>query len=266
MTHIRFILVLILLGLFTTSPSYSSASANIIPTQRVPQETVEPQATVVRGFSDDFASDVINPNWRWVNENPSKWSLTEVPGSLRIIGETGEMAVGCNNAQNVLLQSPSSTNFELITKLSIDPKTNFQQGGLVVFSTVNGQIDMDNYVKLNVLYNSEMYGQSSELLPEESGQYRGSWPYIAAPQSQPAYLKIVKVGTDYTGYYSSNGVDWSRVGSVRVTTISQPLVGLYASASIASRSDCVTPLPDIVVDFDYLSKFGSVSPNGDQAE
>jgi beta-xylosidase len=209
------------------------------------------QATVAHGFSDDFSTATLNPSWQWINEDPNTWSLTAVPGSLRIIGVPGEMYSACNNPKNLLLQTPSSSNFELIAKLSIDPQTDYQQGGLVVFNSVGGQVDMDNYIKLDVLYNTNMGGRSAELLPEEHGAYRGTWPYIAAPQSQPAYLKMTKLGAEYVGYHSTDGVSWTKVGSVQVPTIQQPLVGLYAVASV-TVSDCNPVLPHVIVDFEYF--------------
>lgn len=58
----------------------------------------------------------------------------------------------------------------------------------------------------------------------------------------PMYLKLVRAGTLYTGYISTDGVNWgTAIGSVTVTSIgSSALVGLAVTSHNASASTTAT--------------------------
>ena len=199
-------------------------------------------------FNDDFNGSTLNPLWHWYNEDPTHWSLTASPGNLRIIGKTGDMWSTCNNPANILLQQAPDGDFVIQTKLSIHPTTEYQQGGLIFFN------DVDNYLKLDVLWAAVAGGENVEFLQEQNGEIPEplSWPYFTVDLNQPAFLMIIKSGNTYTGYYSPDGQVWSILGSITDGTIEYSNVGIYALSGVVDTPTCVGSVPDIEVDFDYF--------------
>jgi len=195
-------------------------------------------------FSDEFNNPSLDPRWRWLNEDSGRWSLTALPGNLRIVATIGDMVSYCGgfNTKNVLLQDAPQGYFEISTRVSINPTVDYQQAALFAFN------NPDNYVKLGVAHNSGDYGgQAAEVILVENGQLiRSQRPWLRVSLDRPAYLKLVRVYSLYSGYYSSDGQNWMLVGSVNSTIVSSPQIGLTALNS------CFGNPPDIPADFDYF--------------
>jgi len=209
------------------------------------------------GIYDDFNSPTLNPDWQWFNEDPTRWSLTASPGNLRIIGSAGDMWSTCNNPTNLLLQQAPDGDFEIQTKVSIHPTTDYQQGGLIIFE------DVDNYVKLDVLWSDGSGGENVEFILEKNGEVPSyPWPFFTVDLEKPAFLKIIKSNTTYTGFYSPDGHLWRTVGSFTADLGENLTTGIYAISSFVDPPNCNGYVPDIQVDFDY---FGMSSVEGKTA-
>ncbi|HEY3477189.1 MAG TPA: hypothetical protein VGK56_21415, partial [Anaerolineales bacterium] len=113
-------------------------------------------------FDDNFNSPTLHPFWYWYKEDPSYWSLTASPGYLRILTQSKDIRGSENSAPLLLqsLQSFSGDDFDIQTRIVIKPTTNFQQGGLVIYS------DYDNYVRLTYAY---IDGPQFEFIKEVAG-------------------------------------------------------------------------------------------------
>lgn len=210
-------------------------------------------------FYDEFDSTGLNAVWNWLKEDPSRWSLEERPGTLRITATGGDMALACRNHQNLLLQDALSENFEIQTKVTIRPTQNYQQGGLIVFD------DLDNYIRLDLLWSDAFIddgyksGEGIELLSEQKGVFTPAWPawpraYLKL-DNEGVFLKIRKEGVWYDGYYSKDGQQWIRLGSISVPTITNPQVGIFAVGGATNSNNapnCIHTAPDIPVDFDFF--------------
>jgi hypothetical protein len=83
-------------------------------------------------FRDDFEG-VLAEGWRWLGNDPSKWSLTQAPGSVRIILQPG--SIGGGEPQNFLVREAPSGDFELATLLRFTPSSNFQFAGLLIYQS-----------------------------------------------------------------------------------------------------------------------------------
>ncbi len=219
-------------------------------------------------FYDEFDSENLNAPWAWIKEDPSRWSLTGTPGILQITATGGDMALACRNHQNLLLQDALSENFEIQTKVTIRPTQNYQQGGLVIFE------DMDNYIKLDLLWSDAFIndgnesGEGIELLSEQKGVFTPAWPawpraYLKL-DNDGVFLKIRKEGAWYDGYYSKDGQQWIRLGSISVPTIANPQVGIFALGS-NNAPNCTHAVPDIPVDFDFFH-LNSIGTSGSVAQ
>jgi len=72
-------------------------------------------------------------------------------------------------------------------------------------------------------------------------QYRqnvgGSGVVVAGPTTQaaPAWIKVVRVGTRFTGSWSADGSTWTEVGSITIPMGSSALVGLASTSDAATR-------------------------------
>lgn len=176
-------------------------------------------ASPMNGFTDDFNSGNLDGGWSWYNEDSAQWSLSASPGNLRLIGSNHDMWQTCNNPKNLLLRSVSDTSFFVQTKIVITPTTNYQQAGLLFFQ------DVDNYVKLDVVWNTTtQIGLSVELIKESEGVAISApnWPWVNVSTSTPIYLQMFISENSIVGYYSSDGIKWITVGSWQETTISNP--------------------------------------------
>lgn len=206
-------------------------------------------------FDDEFNATSLNTRWTWFNEDPDLWSLTESPGSLRIIGIGGDMAANCNNPGNLLTQSAPNGDFEITTKIWIEPSANYEQAGLILFSSTDGQQDLDNYVKMSVTWNSWDGGTNAHFAWEQSGVLDWMQPMFNISQTQPAYLKLTKQGNEYSGYYSTDGEVWIRTGFTTLTTITNPRIGVYSLTGIAAATppvSCALQPSSVIADFDYF--------------
>jgi beta-xylosidase len=170
-------------------------------------ESIPPYA-LSSSYDDEFNGPNLNPRWSWFNEDPSRWSLIASSGYIRIVGTTGDMWQSCGNPpKNLLLQEAPTGDFQIWTKLSLHPTINYQSGGLLIFQ------DLDNYIKLDVLWNNTTQnGESAEFIREQHGASSWPWPWFNVNLSQPAFLKITRSGNTYNGYYGSDGQQWRLVG------------------------------------------------------
>jgi len=72
-------------------------------------------------------------------------------------------------------------------------------------------------------------------------QYRqnigGSGVVVAGPTAQaaPAWIKVVRAGTRFTGSWSADGVAWTEVGSITIPMGSTALVGMAGTSDAAAR-------------------------------
>jgi autotransporter-associated beta strand protein len=72
-------------------------------------------------------------------------------------------------------------------------------------------------------------------------QYRqnvgGSGVVVAGPTTQaaPAWIKVVRAGTKFTGSWSADGSIWTEVGSITIPMGSSALVGLASTSDAATR-------------------------------
>jgi serine/threonine protein kinase len=182
------------------------------------------EAVLGNTFTDEFENQLAE-GWTWLAEDPSKWSLSAVPGWLEIMVADASFD-GPRVPPNILLRDPPAGDFEITTALQFDPTSNFQFAGIVVFQ------DDDNVLQ---------FGRAFCELPDicsgdgiyfdnfENGSITGSSPMISI-DVPVIYLRLQKVGIAYTGYYSEDGENWIRLGE-HDRDFSPVRVGLMAAQS-----------------------------------
>ena len=231
--------VLVCFTLFDAQGTHSAASADTMPF-RPAMET----APMGDFFRDDFDGPALIPEWSWINEDASSWSLTERPGYLRIHTQPGTLDEANNSAHNVLLRAAPPAPYVLSTRFELHPTQEFHEAGLLVYQ------DADNYVKLSRLYSTRLPSEGDDfyLLNQEVAGVRSGAIYV--PTSQQAIeLQLLVEATNVTGAYRDASGRWITLGTLNVGALaSSASVGILANNGISSP-----PALSIPVDFDFVT-------------
>lgn len=190
---------------------------------------------------DEFDGADLDPKWSMVNgENKEGWSLTAHPGCLRITTLPGEFLHTPADAQNVLLQEAPAGDWTIVTKvtgLQGKPNHNWEQAGLIVYQ------DDDHWLKLVRLYADRNVFQ----IGRENGGF-WTWYEELTPDdcaSATIYLKIVKRGNKYSGYFSEDGVEFTQAGKTQTLSFTKIKIGLLAF------NGCDFHEEKAIMDFDF---------------
>jgi serine/threonine protein kinase len=206
-----------------TNTSVPISSSTSLPAS-LPTSTVQVEIPVGQTFTDPFENRLAE-GWTWLAENPSKWSLSAVPGWLQLMVIDASFD-GPSLPANLLLRDPPAGDFEATTLVEFNPTSNFQFAGLVVFQEQG-----------NVLQFGRAFCELPDICPGggiyfdnfENGGITGSSHMIALDNSA-VYLRLRRVGNAYTAYYSEDGQNWILLGE-HDRDFSQARVGLMAAQS-----------------------------------
>jgi serine/threonine protein kinase len=208
-----------------------TATSTIIPTGTPmpvvsptdPWPTFTPQNPTVseNNFTDIFENQ-LGEGWEWLAEDPSRWSLTEVPGWLQIMASDASFD-GPSFPTNVLLRDAPAGDFEMTTLLRFAPTSNFQVAGLVVFQDKanvlqfgHGFCDLADACVGDGIYFDNLEG--GFIVENHKAAFGGS----------EIYLRLQRAGTTYAASYSEDGENWTLLGE-HIRDLSQPRVGLIAA-------------------------------------
>lgn len=177
----------------------------------------------VKSVSDEFKSATLGPQWSFVREDKSLWSLTSTPGSLVLTAGKGDIALKSNNAANVLLQS-ANTDWTIDTRMtcSATPAMPAQNAGMLAYQ------DDDNFVKYVYAAtfgfrrpdSSQPAAGQLQLMVEENGNQKSSVSFSLAGiigSDNVIYLRLVKSGTIYTAYWSVDGKKYTLLGTAEAS-------------------------------------------------
>jgi hypothetical protein len=185
-------------------------------------------------WDDQFDSASLDPTWAWMYEDPTHWSLSDMPDFMRITTQEA-------NA-NLLVRDAPLGNFEIRTHVLFTPTENYQIAALQVYG------DDNNYLKLGRAFCDvpppNCVGNGIYFDDIENGVFTGSNYAITLPVSNEVYLRIVRNGNTFTGYASPNGTSWTELGAHTVG-FSPVKIGLAAS----NQGQPVTEIP---ADFDFF--------------
>lgn len=170
--------------------------------------------------TDEFDKSVPRAQWSFLNPVTANWSLTAAHGRLRLTSDGSSFGAG-GTASNVVLQRAPDNDFEMVTRVYGKPSATNQVAGLLVY------VDSDHYLRMvrkrGNAGNVFIFGREIvDTLTDSS---------TADTVGSLAYLKIARVGTVYTGYYSDNGTTWTPVGTINTSNDAN-----FATASIGFAS------------------------------
>lgn len=194
-------------------------------------------------FEDDFSSATLKPGWKWVKLDATHWSLTQHPGFLRIVTEKGGLYGSQNTNRNLLVRAAPSGDFEVTTRLLFKPTQNFQIAGILIYQ------EWDNFLWLARAFCSAApptcQNNGIYFDHEEGGRSEGGNFATAVTSKKNTYLKIERSGKRYAGYFSDDGLSWTRIGKHVVASTFKPRIGLAAGTG-------GTQTKDIDADFDFF--------------
>ncbi|HVQ95749.1 MAG TPA: ThuA domain-containing protein [Mycobacteriales bacterium] len=182
----------------------------------------------VDGPSDEFDGTALN-GCRWdsiVREDQSGYRVTG--GNLEIDTTSGDIYNSPNGTpKNFILQKAPAGDWTAETK--VDGSTfneAFQQGGLIAYA------DDGNYVKFDFITTNTAgaaVARGLELRSEIGDVVQNPQPSLSNITATTWWLRLVKQGTTYRGFYSSDGTNWTELGAVTNTALGTgSKLGLYA--------------------------------------
>jgi arabinan endo-1,5-alpha-L-arabinosidase len=200
--------------------------------------------TLDRANSDEFTSAKLQPDWQRVR-NPS---VTFSGGTLDWVTERTDLTGTGNNA-SLLLRKPSTDEWTVETKLTIDLGTdvvrNFQQAGLIAY------VNDDLFTRLShvAIWNTRQTEFGKEMPYAGRLSYGGT---IVGPPAETTWLRItarVDPSTKeirLTPFTSRNGSSWTRGGTWTLPPKSDIRVGLLSHGAGGSGA------PPATARFDYF--------------
>ncbi|MCJ7512182.1 MAG: hypothetical protein MUO23_04355 [Anaerolineales bacterium] len=110
------------------------ANLPVAPTQAAPTQPATAPTAIPQlassGFRDDF-NGALDPGWTWYQNDAPGWTLSNMPGWLRLNLSKGSFFSATPPA-NVLVRPAPPGDFDLQTWLRFSPFGNFEIAGLVV--------------------------------------------------------------------------------------------------------------------------------------
>ncbi len=188
-----------------------------------------------RARSEEFSGTTVGPQWTWLRQDPAN---EQVSGAgLTITPEQGDLGGTNPPARNVLLQ-PALGNWAMVTKLTFStaPHVTNQQGGIIAYQ------DDANWLKLDWEYSggtaelAETTSDNQNISGQQVTQVLDTVPTAGVLTSATVWLAMVKTGSRYTTYYSTDGTHFIPIYNVGAS-LSNVKVGLFAWNGPATTND-----------------------------
>jgi len=171
--------------------------------------------------------------WKWVNEDPTHWTLTEAPGALRIVSQPGSIAGDLRDVANALVRDAPLGHFDVVAEVTFSPAVETQTAGIFI------QFGDAGVISLGRGYGVE--GQGVYFDGSDLGCSRAALPTT----EEQVHLMLRKAGNSYIGYYKV-GEKWIQVGRCYYYKRAPSRVGI----AVANGDPGV---PEIAADFDMVS-------------
>ena len=164
-------------------PPNTAAKAPNLPSSGIPWATAR---------SDMFNESTLKPDWSFLGYTPeNKHSLTERPGWLKLAPYSTNTTV---------IQNDGEHSYAVITRVDFEPDSPRDQAGLWIF---NGPETLAAKVYSGVNSN----GDKVLAFSFENTLYE-----VENTVGSIVWLKLVRDEHDMSGFYSSDGVTWTRIG------------------------------------------------------
>jgi beta-xylosidase len=174
---------------------------------------------LVRGQDDEFdATTISRERWTIFQENPGTWRLAN--GRLLITMEDGDIHEERNDLHNLLLQYAPHGDFDVTTRVRVEPKRNYEQAYLTVWQ------DQHNFVKLSVIYDDGKVGAEVAVERDVKNVNRTN----DVPLGPDMSLRISKRGDTYRFATSVDEKQWTNVGEPIEVKLIDLRIGIGATS------------------------------------
>ncbi|MGG1555561.1 Ig-like domain-containing protein [Paenibacillus ferrarius] len=171
----------------------------------------------------------LDSRWSWVREGAGYWALDPKNGNvMKLSTQEGTWGSSSNYPKGVLLTDPGTVgDFTITTKLKFDASNNFEWAGLIVYQDDKNLISLGRSAVNQLRFSQVSNGTQTDK-------------NIADPLiGSDIFLKIQKVGTTYTAYYSADGQTWTQHANTFTMNLSNAKVGIFTrklNTAIASKT------------------------------
>jgi uncharacterized repeat protein (TIGR02543 family) len=210
-------------------------------------------STPVLGFvSDDFCDGVLDPVWTFVDplsdgtlqftgaNTADAWVELSVPaGAEHQLWESGIQAPH-------LIQAATNTDFELEVKFESPVNApQYQEQGVLV------KQDDFNFLRFEIYSTNSGTSALAAVLESSSNTFplSSSIPInqaIEPVNTAPIYMRVQRVGSQWTQSYSTDGINFTPVGNAFTHSLTVTGVGIYGGNGIGGSS------PAFTAKFDYF--------------
>lgn len=177
---------------------------------------------------DNFNKTALNKRWSFVNEDNSKWSLTERPGYMRIKSGSGDLGNASQSIKNIMLMSPLDENYSIEASIDFMPIAEGQKGGILIYG------DADNYISIDRELNDKREFVIKEKVHGVASKISLSDDVI---DNSNMYYKIEKHGNSYNCYIKTNDSTWYNIGSINDLQIDNAKVGTFVTKGMPNNTD-----------------------------
>jgi hypothetical protein len=160
-------------------------------------------------FSDNFEGTVLNPDWIVLSQNPDSSVGLTGSGFLNVTASPknggSDLWPESNwNAPRVLQAIDPLLDWTIETRFNFAPTNDYQDAGILLAKTATASENSADFWRIAM---RSYYPSGGGNVIRAVGSYV---PYSGTT----SYLRIEKSGTTYTGWWSSNGSDWTLNGSI----------------------------------------------------
>lgn len=198
-----------------------------------PEASETPEGTL---FRDDFSGE-IHPSWTIIDENSSKWAVTD--GRLQIIGDDPSLLID-GNQTNLFWQPIPSMDFQITVHVVAETTSDFQQAAIFIYQ------DRDNYVTINRGYCSLCAAGGSGIFMDY--KLAGSFGnYNVVAEVDDVYLRLVSQNDQIVGFYALEQNAWQRLGRV-----GNFLKAGYVGLGVSNSDGAHNYNDDLIAIFDFF--------------
>ena len=201
-------------------------------------------------FSDEFSSSTMDPRWEVIDPyGGSIFDLTINPGYLFISTSSppDKDLYGAVNFYAPRILQPASGDITIETKVSTITNDNIQSAGIVLWKDESNFLRLERaqrYDFQEILFIGTINGVWSMPSPEVSNP----GVVLHIPNINPTYLRMIRTGNVYSGYYSEDGVLWNFAANITMTIDDPIKIGL----NIVNRGPPYFTSTSFMAGFDYF--------------
>ena len=201
--------------------------------------------------SDDFSAGIDPGQWTFVNPRGDGSATTDDTRALISVaaGQDHDVWNGANNAAR-LMQASADQDFELEVKFQSQPTKAYQLQGVIV------EASPGNYLRFDFYHDGATLHLFAASFVNNGATVRHAQAIGTAPAGE-LYMRIRRVGNQWTQSYSYNGTTWSTAATF-AHTLAVSTVGVFAG----NAGGATAPAYTAVVDY-FFNTASPIDPEDD---